>query len=236
MTLDLEKFDHKIAEVANIAKQASEVDVSNLDDVKDIKKVLADNRIEITKAGKAMRKEANDIKNVVLEKEKSLLDMIVPHEEKMKEVIAVAKEKEAREVRKEFIPARRAELDAMGIEATDEELIAMDETAYGAFKLEKLEEIGQKKKEEEEKVEQEKQREQMQKDAEAKAKSDLDARLEKEKEEKIQQAKEDMENVKKDAAFQKFLKENEYDKNTDILQKSSNGEIKIYRLINTYKS
>lgn len=69
-----------------------------------------------------------------------------------------------------------------------------------------------------------KEQERLEAEAEAKRQAEAEAKAEKKRQEKLEA----------DKKFQKFLKDNKYDENTDILQRDEK-EVRLYRLVNTFK-
>lgn len=84
----LENLQEKLAELAELAdKSKGFAEITNEDSYKQIhgaRIVLKNERIDITKRGKAARDDANDFAKAVIAQEKRLIEIISPEEERLK--------------------------------------------------------------------------------------------------------------------------------------------------------
>lgn len=144
MTLEFspEIFDPKkaelqaiAAEVATITADPAKMTKEDLELINTTKNKLVKARTRIQKAGLAAREAANQYNKDVISYEKELIAIIEPEEKRLKELEAAAKDYAMQEERKKTLPEFRAKLDAIGdgIEATDEELLALDPNERDAY-------------------------------------------------------------------------------------------------------
>lgn len=234
MNTNLNQFDAVVIKMNDVVLRAKEVDMTDLDEVKVMKKELQKSRTSVTKMGKEMRDSANDWRKVVIAKEKELLEITVPTEEMFDKVIADEEARIEMEVRKDDLPQRKRELDALNVSMTDEEILAMSDEQFSeekdriitmiADKKEKDAEYAKRKKEGAEAIE--------------RAKKETEERIERERIEEEERKKEEVEAQKiaeaEDEKWQKFLKDNGYDENTDVIQYNGNNK-GIYRLVAVYE-
>lgn len=168
MNLSIEKFHPKLAELAEMADAAKKIVVKGVDDVegmtrlKESARQLQKARTSIKDIGKALREESNAFNKAVLDKERELLEIVVPVESALKEQREEIERLQEIEKRKELLPERVEELADLGIEATDEELLEMSTGKYNEFKNQKLSEKLEKERleleQEKQKIEEEKER------------------------------------------------------------------------------
>jgi len=133
--LNIEQFNPKVAELQTLAGKAQAVNITDLVAVKEVRLELKNARVEITKTGKAMRDDANAFSKAVIAKEKELIALIEPEEEKLKEAEAAEKQRVEQEERKVLLPERKERLDSIGDdrEALDANLLEMDGAAFEAY-------------------------------------------------------------------------------------------------------
>lgn len=110
-------------------------DRKQLDIVKKNRIAIRDNRTLITKTGKELRDGANAYNAAVLKREKELLAIITPEEDRLKQIEEDAKQLVIIEERTKQLPERQSKLLAISslVLATDEELLKMDDTQFEAF-------------------------------------------------------------------------------------------------------
>jgi hypothetical protein len=140
MELNIEKFNPTVSQLQEIAKMSKSVDVTDLKAVKEVRIKLKTARVEITKQGKAMRDDANAFAKLVISKEKELVAIIEPEEERLEAIEEEAKEKKMREERVALLPVRREQLEAIGddIIITNDELLEMDTETFSAYKNDRI--------------------------------------------------------------------------------------------------
>lgn len=137
--LSLEKFEPTVAALRAAVKESVVIKLDNPEDSKQVKIVhdkrieLRDMRIVITKKGKELRDDANKFAKAVIEKEKELLAIIAPEEDRLERLEDSAKEIIARKARLEAIPVRQERLKELGVIATDDELMEYDDDGFKTF-------------------------------------------------------------------------------------------------------
>ena len=147
MNLSIEQFNPTVAELQSLVDSARAIPkIQGIEDTKTIElkkdklKELVKARTTIQKAGKSMRDEANAFNKMVLNREKELLAIPAPLEEEFKAELAEIERLQELEARKDFLPGRRNEMQALGVEVTDEFLLSMDSGQYREFKDQKTQE------------------------------------------------------------------------------------------------
>ena len=124
-----------MAELQALADTAKALDLSDIKEVRQTRIQLKNARVEITKTGKAMRDDANKFASAVIAREKELIGIIKPEEERLSDVEEAAKQAEEREARKALLPHRIERLTAIGdgIETSEETLLEMDGPAFEGY-------------------------------------------------------------------------------------------------------
>jgi hypothetical protein len=141
MSLDIEKFNPTVAELQRLVEESKSLTVSDFGDAEQIRAVkkhrlvLRDARVAITKTGKSLREDALKFQKAVIEKEKELVAIVEPEEERLQafeDKAAALVEVKRREA---LLPARKAKLDEIkdGIEALDDQLLTMDDEAFNTY-------------------------------------------------------------------------------------------------------
>lgn len=141
--LDIEKFDPTTEQLQLLASNAKKVIVTDFDDreqialVTETRKQLKAARVNITKKGKELRDDAIKFQKEVIAKEKELIGIIEPEEERLSAIEQQILEAETLKERKLLLPMRRARIEAIGWtdKVTDDELNAMDEKVFDAYSL-----------------------------------------------------------------------------------------------------
>ncbi len=207
--LSLEEFSPAKAELSLLAGRAKAVDVKDVALVHEVRIELRDARVAVTKRGKELRDGALKFQKEVIKRENELVAIIEPEEERLKVIDEENKLREEMEKRRDELPSRLDALVAIGDEAVndEEELLAMDDNEFNAYRLRRIEAkliadkaadeqrriIGLEEREakarEDERVRREKQDKE---DAERKAKQEAEDRIRREK-----QAEEDRLNAEK---------------------------------------
>lgn len=146
MEYTLDKFNVTVSELRKMASEAQNYNIGGFDDEEGIedakarKKVLQQARTKIKKIGKAMRDDANAFAKLVINKEKELLDIIVPVEDEIKARLEEVDRLKELEERKLLLPNRRDDMKDLGVDISDEELLSMNATQYDMFKSDKKQE------------------------------------------------------------------------------------------------
>jgi len=250
------KFDHTRETLSQIASKAATINKEDIEEVKETVKALVKARGVIQKQGKSMRDEAIAHNKQVLSDEKELVGIIEPTELEYKQLIADHEHKLVLEARKALLPMKKKQIEALEHRPmpADEDLLNMDDEAWvqfyaGQFELNEQENELIKERAEREKQAEEDKAELVAK-MEAKAEEDKARAVEEERQRadrKKQQEQEDQERAEQqkkkeeelaaqalaaDTKYQDFLKENEYNTETDII-KTEGDTVSIYRLIAT---
>jgi len=248
-TLDLEKFNPTKAELTILAKKYKNLKIKNIGDkegylqVNTARKELSHIRVNIKKAGKALRSEALTFQKAVIAKENELIDIIEPLEIELKEKQKAIDDEKERIKRKESLPERKEKLQEIDVKLKDDDLLLMDDNCFYEYlngkkqefleeKERKIEEAREKIeadkikiKEAQDKIKLEKQRniemEKAKKEAADKAKLEMELKIKKEKED-AEKAKQDdiireqkeKEKLEKQKKYQTFLKSNNYNEET----------------------
>lgn len=202
--LSIDVFVPIVAELQDLADKAKKVDVSDLDAVTRHRIELKNKRVEVTKKCKAFRDDANAFAKAVIAKEKELVAIIEPDEERFKQIEAEVKLQKEREERKAILPARKERLDSIGDDfaITDDELLDMDGSQFEGYYNQRLAAHNEAVREENERKERElKEREEVAKrEEEAKAREEAARKEEREKAEREAKEKEEREAREKEAA------------------------------------
>jgi hypothetical protein len=257
------KFDYNLEALQQIAKEAENIDTTDLKIVKEEHKKFVKIRTTIKKQEKEMVDEANKFRGDVFSKRDEYLAITEPIEAKLKGILDAEEARQIMEARIVLLPSKKEQLSMLDISpVTDEQILAMDDIQWVTFFQEKMAENQRNitakaiaKKNEEDRIVREAQ---IKKDAEAKAekeKQDIIARMAKEQTEAVEKAKleaqqkidkekkdkeiadqKELEAKKKmeaDQKYQDFLKANNFNSQTDIVQ-NVGSDVKIYRLVAVY--
>lgn len=145
--INIEKFDPTVAELTAMVEATKDISATDLKDKKQIE-IVKENRIslmkartKITKIGKELREEAVAFQKAVIAKEKELIGIIEPEEDRLSKIEDDAKRIFTREARIALLPERREKLLNIGVtdfDVTDEQLIAMDNISFDSFCNEKV--------------------------------------------------------------------------------------------------
>jgi hypothetical protein len=234
MNLAIDQFSPLVAQLTELAHSAKQLPpITSIDDTtlieqkKEKLKELVKGRTTVQKIGKEMRDEANAFSKAVIAKEKEVLAITQPIEDEFKAEFAEVERLKEIEQRKQFLPARKAEMTELGVEIADEELLAMESIQYTEFKnlktqakldSERMQIEADRKAIEEEKqrIEREKELEQARKEAHKKALVEAEerAQLEAEQKEKArieseriaqENAKAEAEKMRKNKTYQDWV-------------------------------
>ncbi len=260
-TMNLEAFNPTVAELKAIVKESQKIAVVNIENpeevalVKDQRIKLRDARVAITKKGKELREDALKFQKDVITKEKELVAIIEPEEERLSAIEEEAKVAKEKKDRIATLPTRKEKLAAIGdgIEISDDEILAKDPEEFQAYCNQRLadknakdaEELGRRekevkdkeeaiKREEETKAREEKARQEERERADREAK-DKEAKIERERLAAIEAEKAEKERLEKEETYQAFLKEHGYTESTkEKFHITREGkEVRLYTLAGT---
>lgn len=182
MNLNIDQFDPNVAELTKIAEEAKKVgESSTLKEIKEMRLSLGKARIVITKKGKEMREDALKFQKDVIAKERELIGIIEPEEVRLKSIEEQAALTVEMIRRKALIPIRRQMIGELA-KPTDDELCAMDDVAFSAFHMAKVDE----KNAEDKKIADEKKRLNDLKEAEERGRKEATEKAEREAKAKVE--------------------------------------------------
>jgi len=249
MELNIEKFDPTSAQLNQLAEKSRAIVVKDITDKEAVEVAkrqrleLRGARVAIEKTGKDMRDDANKFAKAVIAKEKELIAIIKPEEERLKDIEEQAKNYEEAERRNAELPKKKEVLNSLGAEMSDEEILALDDFAFdariNAIKAELLdkqrEELEAKERAIKE-VEEEKKREE---EAEKRAKAKLEREQKEEAERKEREAKQaeerkiaEQKKLEADKKYKEFLSKNNYEEGLFKIERTEK-EVKLYKLVDT---
>lgn len=245
----LDSFDPTIEKLNALVLESShlkEIDLENpaqLEQVKRARLNLRSARVSIEKGGKAFRDDAIKFQRAVLEKERSLIAIISPEEDRLAMIEKQAKIAEERKLRLAQVPERRARLESLGLTTKESFITDMDSVAFeqhinalvaekneaDRLALEKqrkekeaeLDERERALREQEDKADQERREKEAAERAVEEERQHVEReaeaerlRIEEETEERIRQEKEAEKKRQRDVKYQEFLTLNGYNVNT----------------------
>ena len=245
------KFNPTKADLELLVESVEKIKIKDIDDqdnynkAKDLKKTIAKFRKAIKDRGLELRRESIDYRNQVIKEEKELLAILEPKELELKESIESIDNARKRSERAILMPMRRQMVEDVNGNLTDNEILAMDEQEFAKYHYDMKElreqEAEDKRLEKErektrkaELVEAGKQAKLRERERLAGVEARRKERAKLESEEKARIEKEDKDKLEKNKVFQKFLKDNNFEGESDIL-KQTETEVRIYRLVNTLK-
>lgn len=138
-TLDIEQFNPTMAELTTLAAQYQTLTIQGIDDkegyerVHKARMVLRDTRTNLQKTGKMLRADALKFQKAVIEKEKELIALIEPTENKLEKIQDEIDEQKERAKRVGDLPRRREKIKEIDLVMTDDELLAMDSHGFDSF-------------------------------------------------------------------------------------------------------
>lgn len=253
-TINIEKFDPTKAELNLMIEKTSKITATDLKDKKQLEVVkenriqLKNARVKITKIGKELREEAIAFQKAVIAKEKELIGIIEPEEERLSAIEEEAKTIAIKEARMALLPERKEKLSLINIQKTDDELLSMDDIQFSTFYNEC---VAEKQRIEQEKLEAEKRAIEEEKNKIARAKEIEEAKaqaIEEEKkraseQEELNKAREEArikaekEKLEKQKAFIEFRESFGYTedtKNDFKIEETSDGYT-LYKKLGTFK-
>lgn len=139
--LTMAEFQPAEAQLTELAEKAKTVDVTNIKQVHDVRIELRDTRIALVKKGKELRDGALQFQKAVISKEKDLLAIITPEEERLDLIEEADKQKKEIEKRRAELPSRLIALSSIGdtVATTDDFILSMDDNAFNAYRLTRIE-------------------------------------------------------------------------------------------------
>ncbi len=139
--LSMAEFQPAEATLQELAAKAKLVDVNNIKQVHEVRIELRDTRISLTKKGKELRDGALQFQKKVIQKEKDLLAIITPEEDRLDAIESADKQKKEMETRRTELPTRIAALKSIGdnVVIADDDLLKMDDNAFNAYRLQRIE-------------------------------------------------------------------------------------------------
>lgn len=226
---ELEKFDPTVNELQTIASEAAKITVTDIRDKEQVelaskkRKELKQHRVNITKIGKSLRDDANAFNKAVLTKEKELLAIITPEEDRLLAIEDEAAKVAEMDKRRALLPERIEKLTSIndGQEnPSEDEMLAMDDASFTSYfndrvaaknEADRLE--MERKAEEERLAKEEADRKEADRKAEEQRKADEEAARIKEEQEaerrKIEEEKAELERQRREVEHQKELAEAE---------------------------
>ncbi len=260
--LNIEKFSPSVSELQSLVQQSQSLMLTDPTDKGLLKKVtearigIKNARVNITKTGKGLREDALAFQRAIITREKQLIAIIEPEENRLEKMEAMAKKFQDREDRREFLPRRHERLNALkdGIGATDDQLLDMDGSAFegyfnqrSAAKNEKdrlaNEELDRKNREiasklaqeTETRVREEKARQEGEEASKREIQEDID-RKERERIDRETRAENQRIAREKDERFQKFLADNGWTADTRLQFKvtDENGQTILWKKIGIF--
>lgn len=215
--LNLEKFNPTVAEITAMAEKYKGLEIQGIDDkegytaVDIARKELKKTRVQIQKTGKELRADALAFQKAVIARENELIEIIEPLEVELTDKQRKVNEEKEKMKRMESLPERREQLATVEGEATDDELLSMDDRSFNDFFLQKKSEFldaqAIRQKEEAEAAER------------ARIEAEKKAQMEKEEQEKkLQLEREKLEAEKKKLEDEKLAIENEKKRQVELEQ------------------
>lgn len=140
---ELEKFDPTVADLKAMVEKTKDIVATDLEDPKQMSVVresriaLKNARVRIEKTGKGLREDAVKFQKAVIEKEKSLIAIIEPEEDRLSAIEEEAKVLALKKARLANLPTLKQRISEAGLETftthNDDELLAMDSNAFEAY-------------------------------------------------------------------------------------------------------
>jgi len=145
--MELIQFDPKEADLHAIVSITQSITAADLEDQKQLAVVrenriaLKNARVQIEKQGKALRDDALKFQRSVIAKEKELIAIIEPEENRLQSIEQSAKELAERKKRVATLPQRLSRLASIGdiVEVTDEAILDMGDQAFEAYVSQRVE-------------------------------------------------------------------------------------------------
>lgn len=249
--MDIDKFDPKIADLQAIVAKTSVItsidikDEQALEVLNQNQKELQQARLLVTRTGKTLREESTAFSKAVIAREKELLAVIEPEEERLKQLKEEAEHAELIEARKGMTPFRIKTMKERGLSEAQfppsiEELDANEFEAYVSLKVTENNEAElaklREEKEKRDKEDAQKQREADIKEAEERARLAEIARQEKAKADEELAKKAEAEKLNKEKAYLEWRAEQGWTVATreDYKQETVGNQVFLWKRIGTY--
>lgn len=138
--LSMSEFTPAKEQLESIVANIKKIDRKDITAVHDARITLRDLRINVTKKGKELREGAITFQKEVLAKERELVAIISPEEEELEKVEDEAKLRKQMETRRTELPTRVEALKAIGddVPVSDDELLAMDDDEFNAYRVRRI--------------------------------------------------------------------------------------------------
>lgn len=254
----LSEYNEMEATLRSLAEQATAITVPD----KDMQKTLQKTRTRIEKIGKFLREDFVRQGKQVIAKEKELIAIIEPQEQRLKLLQEQADMAIERTYREGQFEARKARFDAIGVELQPDVSVEMNDTEFEAYysselmgkqeqkareleareaKLREAEEAQKReaeaKEREERAIAEEKARGEREREyliAKAlKAEEDAREKIRKEQELAEQKAQADKAKLEKDIMYQTWLESHGWDGGVLFKLERSGTQVKLYKLVDT---
>lgn len=141
--LTMAEFQPAEATLRTLADTAKKIDVTNIELVHSTRIELRDTRISLTKKGKELREGAIAFSKAVISKERDLLAIITPEEERLDVIEMADKQKKEMETRRAELPFRRSAIAAIigegALQPSDDDILAMDDNQFNEYRLKVIE-------------------------------------------------------------------------------------------------
>lgn len=213
--MNIEQFNPTVAELqslVNESKKIQSIDINNKQEMAIVTKArisLKNARVAITKKGKELREEALEFQRAVIGKEKELIAIIEPEEDRLIAIEEEAKNKAIREERLQKLPWQKQKLSEIGATVNDETLLSLDDKGFQVLLNEKIAQKYEREQEEKRKIEAEELRKKEIAEAEERARIKAEAKAKEEAERKEKEHKEELERIEKQAKEEMARKERE---------------------------
>lgn len=229
------EFDYNIEQLDIIKNDLSAINKEDMEQVSSAIKQLVKIRRAIQTRGKSYRDEHTAFNKKVSEKENEYVGIIEPLEEEYKRLVKEDEEKREIMKRRESLPTKQKQLNLLKVvQPTEDEILSFDDAGWVTFYESKMQEHERNVFEEENKVKLEKERAAREVEIKKLAEEQARKKLDDEQKKRDNDALLAKAKLEADKAHQDFLAQNNYNKSTDII-KEEGGEIKLYRLVNSYQ-
>lgn len=244
---DIEAFDPTVAELTALVQSTKDITADDLEDTKQLEVVkenrilLRNARVKIEKKGKELRDDANKFAKAVIAKEKELIAIISPEEDRLKAIEDQVKANALRREREALLPARRKRMAELSDSSPkpiafplDEIVLDMDDEQFETMFNEKAAERNENVRVENERKEKELNKEKDEiarqkeiKEAEDRAKKETEERIEREGKEKAERERLETEKLQKRKDYFEFMKSHGWTEETK-------GEFKVVEEAGAY--
>lgn len=254
MDLNIEKFEPTKAQLMQVAEEASSITAqSKPAEVKEMRLRLQKTRTAIMRIGKALREEAILFQREVIAKEKELVAIITPEEDRLQAIEDETERTRIRTARIELLPQRKERLAAIGdgLTETDDHLLDMDGPSFENYinqrvadknEADRLKLAADQRRIEDEKAEiqrrkdladaEERGRREASEKAERESK-EREEREQREREESTERERQEKERLEREETYQAFLKQHGYssDAKDQFHVERTEHEVKLYKLV-----